>query len=345
MTEEEIKRLTEDLKKIAENLSKLIDMANIKMREINRLMQGSGQGNLTTIPGNAPPKEEKSSPQSTQFGKTRPSFMNQANQPEEPPDTQEKTDVEEKEAPRPAAQLRDISSGVEKLDELLMGGVRTASNALLLGPPYSSKYTLAWNFVANSIKENIPVIVITTDKDIREITYEINNIYDKVEEAEEEGLLIFIDVYSRSIGSQSPSKHAVVIDNLINVSSLLKAVDSAAAKIREKYPYYRLLFSSLTSYVNELDEKVLMKFVQQFVQKRKSENCVSFNILESGLFEKKLIEAISYLMDGSITFRTEGAKGFLKVEGLGQARSREWVEIYPMETSFDLGAFTLEKIR
>ncbi len=327
--EEEVKRLTEDLRKITENLNKLIEMANIKMREINRFLRKE--------PGQDP------RPANT-MGKTQPSFLRE----KENTVPEKKTSADDSVSqPKPstAGKLETVSTGVEKLDELLMGGVRTSSNALLIGPPYSNKYTLAWNFVAESLKEDIPVIVITTDKDIKEIKYEVGLIYENVDEAEEKGLLKFVDVYSRSIQAESPSQYSVVIDNLINVSSLLKNIDQIAARMRAEHPYYRLLFSSLTSYVNELDEKVLLKFIQQFVQKRKSENCISFSMLESGLYEKKLIEAISYLMDGSIVFRTEGAKGFLKVEGLGQARSREWVEIYPDETSFDLGAFTLEKIR
>ncbi len=328
-TEEEVKKLKDDLKRITDNLNKLIDLANIKIREINRLIQ------------NGPSDAAQDQPQEFHVGKTTPQFMQQRG-------STLPRHIPQGGAPRQSSspgELRQISSGVEKLDELLVGGVRTASNALLIGPPYSNKYVLAWNFVAQSIKENMPVIVITTDKDIKEIKYELGKMIDNVDEAEQTGLLKFIDVYSRSIQSASPSPYAAVIDNLINISSLMKAVDQTAAQMREEHPYYRLLFSSLTSYVNELDEKVLLKFIQQFVQKRKSENCVSFNILESSLFEKKIIEAISYLMDGSIEFKTDGAKSYLKVDGLGNARSREWVEIYPMDTSFDLGAFTLEKIR
>lgn len=322
-SDEDVKRLTEDLKRINENLNRLIELANIKMREINRLLQREPEPEAKST---VPPQQQ------APYAHRGPAMPRPAQH-------------EEGEKQFTPTEIRQISTGVEKLDELLVGGVRTSSNALLQGPPYSNKYVLAWNFVAQALKENTPVIVITTDKDIREIKYEVGQITGNVEEAEEKGLLKFIDVYSRSMQSASPSPSAIVIDNIINISSLLKAVDQTSAKMREEHPYYRLLFSSLTSYVNELDEKVLLKFIQQFVQKRKSENCFSFNILESSLFEKKVIEAISYLMDGSIQFKSEGAKTYLKVDGLGNARSREWVEIYPMDTSFDLGAFTLEKIK
>lgn len=238
-----------------------------------------------------------------------------------------------------------VSTGNEKVDELLVGGLRTGSNCILVGPPFSGKYILAWNFVATSLKEGVPVIVITTDKDVKDIKYEVSKIYRDVDRAEEAGLLRFVDVYSRTIQGQPSSKYAVVIDNIVNVSSLIKNVDSICAEMLSKKGYYRLLFSSLTSYITELDEKILLKFIQQFVQKRRGENGTSFYLLEGGLFDPKLTEAVIYTMDGSIEFKNEGSKFFLKVSGLGSARSRDWVELFMSETSFDLGSFTLEKIR
>ncbi|MCL4315024.1 MAG: RAD55 family ATPase [Candidatus Thermoplasmatota archaeon] len=238
-----------------------------------------------------------------------------------------------------------VSTGNEKVDELLIGGIRTGSNCILIGPPFSGKYILAWNFVATSLREGVPVIVITTDKDVKDIKYEISKIYRDVDLAEENGLLRFVDVYSRTIQGQPSSKFAVVIDNIVNVSSLIKNVDLISADMVAKKGYYRLLFSSLTSYMTELDEKILLKFIQQFVQKRRGENGTSFYLLEGGLFDQKLTEAVVYTMDGSIEFKNEGSKFFLRVSGLGSARSRDWVELFMSETSFDLGSFTLEKIR
>ncbi len=238
-----------------------------------------------------------------------------------------------------------ISTGNEKVDELLIGGLQTGANCLLIGPPFSGKYILAWNFVGESLKEGVPVLIITTDRDIKDIKTEISKIYPDTEKAEEDGLLRFVDIYSRTIQKQTSSKYAVVIDNISNVSSMMKNVDSITAGMVARKGYYRLLFSSLTSYITELDEKLLLKFIQQFIQKRRGENGTAFYLIEGGLFDQKTIEGVAYTMDGSIDFKNDGSKLFLKVSGLGSARSRDWVEIFMSETSFDLGSFTLEKIR
>ncbi len=238
-----------------------------------------------------------------------------------------------------------LSTGNDKVDQLLVGGVRVGTSVILIGPPFSGKYVLAWNFVAQALVDEVPVLVITTDRDINEIKYQVGRIYPNVEEAENNGMLRFIDLYSRSIQTQSPSKHAIVIDSILNISSVLKAADSVAADFRSKHPYYKVLFSSLTSYATEFDEKLLVKFIQQFSQKRKVEGAVSFYLMEGGVFERKLTESVSYIVDGVIEFKADANKSYLRVTGLGNARSRDWIELYMNETSFDLGSFTLEKIR
>ena len=165
-------------------------------------------------------------------------------------------------APPSVERPEKLRTGIEKLDDLLSGGIRLSSNVLLVGPPYSGKDTLAWNFVGQSLKEKIPVAVITTDKSINDLKMEISKIYPDLNQAEASGYLKFIDVYSKSIQSQTQSQYAITIDTVINVSSLLKAMDTAVSQFANIAPFYRLVFTSLTTYVSEIDEKVLMKFVR-----------------------------------------------------------------------------------
>lgn len=332
-------RLMRELRQISNELRRLTDLANAKIKEIDAIT-GS------PIPSERPVTESSVSrigqtapdpPQDSYARYTSPmqSTIHQRIPRQAPTTTHHD--------PRSMAEKQ--LTGIEKLDDLLGGGLRTSSNVLLSGPPFSGKETLAWNFLSVALREGTPVIIVTTDKSINDIKHELSRIVPGIEEAEASGMIKFVDVYSRSIQTQTQSKYAITIDNIINISSLFKAVDSTASQMLGVKPFYRLLFTSLTTYVNELDEKLMLKFVQQFAQKRKSENCTSLYLLESGLFDSKVIEAIAYLMDGSIGFRTDGSKHFLKVDGLGNVRSRDWVELFPSETSFELGAFTLEKIR
>ncbi len=244
---------------------------------------------------------------------------------------------------------RKVLTGVTKVDDLLLGGIPMTSNIVLFGPPFSSKEVLAYNFVARSFKENIPVVIVSADRDLRQIKAEIARIMGSdlasIDSYEESGLLRFIDIYSRSIQIPSPSKNSIVIDNITNLSALIKSMESLEMEILRTYPYYRLLFISLTAFIPQFDEKIFMRFSQQFTQKRRSNPCVSLYLLEEGLFDQKIYETISYIMDGTIEFKISNSKQYIRVSGLSNVRTREWIEVYSRNTSFDLGSFSLERVR
>ena len=244
---------------------------------------------------------------------------------------------------------KKIGTGVSKVDELLLGGVPLHSNVVLFGPPFTAKEILAYNFVVKSLSENIPAVVIAADKDLKIIRSEISRLMnigiDALEEFEQKGLLKFIDIYSRTVQLNSPSPYAIQIDSITNLSSIIKAVDTVEEQILEKYPYYRLLFVSLTAFVPQLDEKVFLRFGQQFTQKRRSTPNVSFYLLEEGLFDQEVYQTISYIMDGSVEFKNTNSKQFVRAVGFNRVRTREWVEVYQYNTNFDLGSFSLERVR
>ncbi len=335
MSEEDKNRMLQELRRIFSELQDNLRKAESKLDEISRSVSTSPSSHAAPQTQNATtPTPQQVSPR---MAPQQHGMHGRIPSPSRP--------VVQPVAAPTSSRPEKLFVGIDKLDELLMGGIRTSSNVLLSGPPYAGKDTLSWNFIANSLKEEIPSLIIATDKSINDIKMEISRIYPNVDQAEESGMLRFVDVYSRSIQTETQSKHSVTIDNIINISSLLKAVDLITTEFLKIRPFYTLLFSSLTSYVTELEERVMLKFVQQFAQKRKSEYSTSLYLIESGLFDKKTIEAIAYLMDGSISFRTDGPKRYLRVEGLGNVRSRDWVEIFPTDTGFELGAFTLEKIK
>ncbi len=237
-----------------------------------------------------------------------------------------------------------VSTGNFKLDSLLYGGLPPQCNIVLRGPPFSGKFLIANNFIAQSIRDGVPVIVLSADKDIGQMKAILSHIVDGVEESEKSGMLKFIDAYSRSIQAQVGSQYALQVDQG-NISALIKSVDAVTSEIKGRHGTYRLLFTSLTTFITQMEEKIFLRFLQQFSQKRKAEGALSIYILEDGLFDDRIYEAVSYLMDGQIQLRKTFTESYLRVEGLGKARTREWVEMYPSEIDYDLGSFTLERVR
>lgn len=313
----------EELKKLRNELDKAIKAAETRVKEVEIYLKGISEISKATS------EKEK--------GIAAAKALSEAANVSSPADIK-KIDISKK-----------IMTGVTKVDDLLLGGVPITSNVVLFGAPFSAKETLAYNFVARSFKENIPIVIVSADRDLRQIKAEIARTMGSdlatVDSYEESGILRFIDLYSRSIQIQSPSKSAIVIDSITNLSALLKSMETLEAELLKTYPYYRLLFISLTAFIPQFEEKIFMRFTQQFTQKRRSNPSVSMYLLEEGLFDHKIYETISYIMDGTIEFKISNSKQYLRVSGLSNVRTREWIEVYPRNNTFDLGSFSLERVR
>ncbi len=310
-----------ELQQIRESLEKQIKLAEEKKKEVESLLQG-----LVKVENASGTQKTEEAKRALELAKPTQSMVS----------TVQRTNLK-------------ISSGVPKVDELLLGGVPVPSNIVLFGAPFTSKDILGTNFVANSIKENIPVIIVSADRDISQIKYDtarnLNVEPEVVDGFEDEGLIRFVDIYSKSIQTQSPSKKAIIVDSISNLSVILKSIEVLETEILKTYPYYRMLFISLTAFVPQFEEKVFMKFTQQFTQKRKASRCAALYLLEDGLFDQKVFETISYIMDGTIEFKLVNSRQYLKVVGLPNVRTREWVEVYNKNQTFDLGSFSLERVR
>lgn len=237
-----------------------------------------------------------------------------------------------------------ISSGISKLDDLLNGGIDIPSNIVLKGPPFSGKEVLARNFIARSLSENIPVIAVSLDRDVGKIKSDVMKILGGTVDPEENGLLKFIDAYSKTVQLQSPSKHAVVSDGVANYSLFIKTLDAAAADMIESHGNYRFIFFTLTGMISQIDPKFFIKTLQHITQKRRSEHVVSIYLMDQGIFDESVYESANYVMDGEIEFRVDFSKNYLRVRGMGNVKSRDWIEIMFHGNSFDLGSFDLKRV-
>ncbi len=247
---------------------------------------------------------------------------------------------------RPDEEPNMVSTGIPRLDDLLGGGLPETSNVMLTGPPYSSKYTVANHFIVNSLNSGFPVIVLSLDRDIRSIRYDISSLGAPVETYEDRGLLKLIDAYSKNIQMDNTNSNATVIDNSANFSIFLKAMDNLCKQFVSEFGRFRMVFYSLTGWITQSgDEKNFPKAFQHFSQRRKLEGSTTLYLIEDGIFEKSLYENMNYFMDGSIEFRSESSTEYLRVRGMNRIRSRDWIEILNSNGEISLGSFELRRIK
>lgn len=245
-----------------------------------------------------------------------------------------------------ASNIGNVSTGIPRLDDLLSGGFSQSSNVLLTGPPYSSKFMVADNFIASSLISGYPVIVVSLDRDISSLREDLSGMGLSIESYEKTGLLKFVDAYSRNIQMESDNRNATVIDNAGNVSLFLKTMDTICNSVVSGFGRYSMVFFSLTGWITQSsDDKNFPKAFQHFSQRRKLEGATTLYLIEDGIFQRSLYENLNYFMDGAIEFRSEASTEYLRVRGLKHVRSRDWIEIANNGDGISLGSFELKRIK
>ena len=240
---------------------------------------------------------------------------------------------------------KKVKTGTRRLDDLLYGGIPIGSNVLIYGPPYSKKEVLIYSFVAEGLRKGVPVIWVLTDKTVNEIREAMSFVIPTYEQYEKLGIVHYIDAYSRSIGETTEIKGVIYLNSQTDVEGMTKHVEEIAKKIKEKFPYYRLAFVSLSTVMAYMDQQSLLKFLQPFTTRRNRDKAVSLYLLEKGLHSENEIQMVGYLMDGMIEFKMEAHKTFLTVHGVTEVQSRGWIEVTATKSGLTLGSFSLGHIR
>lgn len=238
-----------------------------------------------------------------------------------------------------------VRTGTRRLDDLTFGGFPLGSNIMVYGPSYSGKEVLVYSFLAEGVRKGVPCIVILIDKTVDLFEEDMNYVLPTWKSYVEKGLVKYVDAYSRAIGEKTTLPGVKYLDSQTDLTGISNAVEELINEIKDMARYYRLAFFTLSTILTFADPQSVLKFLQPFTTKRKKDNAVSLYLLEKGLHEENTIQMVSYLMDGSIEFKSEGGKIYLQVKGITEVQSRSWIEVTPSKSGIIMGSFTLGHIK
>jgi len=242
-----------------------------------------------------------------------------------------------------------VKTGTPRLDDLLLGGIPFEANVLVVGPPFVGKEVLMYGFVAEGLKKGVPALIVTTSKPPSEIAKELAPVLPTFLDFEKLGLVKWIDATGSVEGAEDlriVASDVVKAMGPTDYDGILAAHEKAVDIFSEKeYPYYRVIYLSLSLSVTQTDEKAAFRFVQTFVGRLKQTNGIALYALERGMHADQQLEALGHQMTGAIHFKVDKQKTLLMVQGIGDAQTREWVEYRHTNKALMLGAFALERIR
>ncbi|MGI0129082.1 MAG: DUF7504 family protein [Thermoplasmata archaeon] len=249
-------------------------------------------------------------------------------------------------AVRSVAEVK-VKSGVRRLDDLLYGGFPAGAQLLLNGPAHTGKDILARLFSVEGLKLGIPSIWVVTDKTWSQVRDDLVGLYPKYEEAEKAGMIRFVDLYSRSVGSTQSTPGVRLLSSTDKgvLDQLAQTVNGVTEEMKEKFPTYRLIFESVSTVTAYLDTTATFRFLQPFVGRRKIDQAVAYYVLDRGMHSDADLETLEHMVDGSINLKIEQLKTFLSVKGVGETQSRAWIGYTFTKRSLNLGSFSLDHIR
>ncbi len=240
-----------------------------------------------------------------------------------------------------------VRSGVRRLDDLLYGGFPIASQLLVNGPTHTGKDVLARLFVAEGLKSSIPAIWIVTDKTYTQIRDEMSALFPPYAQCESQGLVRYIDLYSKSLGVQQADANVRLLAPTEKgaLDQLTTFTNQFSQELKEKFGSYRMVFESVSTVTAYLDTNTTFRFLQPFVGRRKLDGASAYYILETGMHTESDLQTLEHMMDGSLNLKVDQLKTFLSVRGIGDSQSRAWIGYTFSKKSFSLGSFSLDHIR
>ncbi len=239
-----------------------------------------------------------------------------------------------------------VKTGTPRLDDLLFGGIPFNSNVLFVGPAFVGKEVAILNFIAEGLRKGIPGIIITTTKLPIDVAKDIAPILPTFVEYDQLGLVRWIDCTSpMASGKPVKEKNVWRVNGPTDFDNIQKLVDTLDEEFKQKYPYFRLAYLTLSSAVTQADERDAMNFFQRLVNRLRQTKAVSVVALERGMHNDQTLEALEHMVDGAIHFKSDKQKTMLQVAGLGEVQTHDWVPYKFTNKALMIGSFQLERIR
>ena len=224
-----------------------------------------------------------------------------------------------------------VHSGILELDELTGGGFLTGSNILLLGPVGSGKSSFCMKFIEAGLRNDEPCMYVAFDDNPIKLRNKLSSkMVEPIEGFELAGKLCFIDCYSwGASGLGLNEKFMLNTLSLINLNSLIADVGEYLGQNKKVKAGGRRVIDSLTGLLIEFDPVTLQRFL--FNLTRSSEALGNVNtvfVLEAGTYDERVLNTISYLMDGIIEMKPGDDGSMLRIVNMKWTRySKEWINI------------------
>jgi KaiC/GvpD/RAD55 family RecA-like ATPase len=237
---------------------------------------------------------------------------------------------------RQEAQVPRISTGIERMDELMGGGVPVGTMVLLSAEAYVGCDTFIHGMVSSALDEGIQVIYISTRRGVDEVYSSLLAKNPRVADYAALGSIKWLDLFSPAPMQVPFMQHVSTMRlEIVSMTEIFLQVDSRASD------GCIVVVDSASPLIARGKFEVFVRDVASCVKKRKG--TAMFRI-ESGKHAEQELENLKHMIHACVSFKKDGTKTLLQVEGIPDAKSSNWIEYQVKDGDIVLGSFAIERI-
>jgi KaiC/GvpD/RAD55 family RecA-like ATPase len=238
-----------------------------------------------------------------------------------------------------------LSTGVERLDQLLGGGYTPGCATLLFGPAFCGKQQLQTQAIVRAARDGVPVTILLHTIGAEAMSLRLQALDPTFAAAEAAGLVRYIDVHSKALGEPTEHPNTTYVADPHDLTALLQALE--VGRGRRAHRAGLVAIESASTILIDLGPAKAFTLLRTVLGRTLTAGGVGLVCLEGGMHPDSEVQMAKHLCAGMIEMRKKGEAHCLHVEGLETAYARPgWIEYEFTSRQFRVtGSFASRTIR
>lgn len=214
-----------------------------------------------------------------------------------------------------------MSTGIDKLDETLEGGIPLDSTIIILGDKGTGKEALLKKLIYEGISNGSDSLYVTLDDAPEDVTEDSE--YYGFDFSDYQNNLYYVDGYSWQAGG-ADSMYA--LEGLSDMNQMNMTLTDAMNQLKGEKK--RVALDSASTLLLYTDPTSTVKFLQVMSAKSTSNSGCLFITLEESTHDSQTKSTVKHIADGVIKLKLDGDDKKISIERMDKTEhTREWMNI------------------
>ncbi|RLG42742.1 MAG: hypothetical protein DRO05_00220 [Thermoproteota archaeon] len=225
-----------------------------------------------------------------------------------------------------------VATGFSSLDEAIGGGLPRGFNVLLVGPPISSKEIFSKKFTYTGILQGDACIFTTTNRTAEEQEREFSELNMSIDEAKRDGRIVFIDMFSRTIGLETEELPYIRrASSIMDLSGYNVIVRDLLKEFWMRHKPVRFVFDTLTTLFTYNKPETVSRFLHALFGRLRASRSNGLFLFDKETHPQEVEHLLITLVDGVLEMKKEGGGDYIRYLGRrGVSFTTDWLK-YQMD--------------